>query len=86
MLYVTHGALCALFMQRYQKLEMTGKNGVKVGETKSERVVHVEFMKKMLSEGGEPSEQMVKIVSVHVVILNQHTIKNKQIITGLACM
>jgi hypothetical protein len=53
---------------------------VKVGETKSERVMHVEFMKKMLSEGCEQSERMVKIVSVRVVILNQHTIKNKQIV------
>ena len=77
LLYVTHGALCALFMQSYQKLERTGKSRIKVGEKQSERVMHAEFIKKLLSEeGGEP----VKIVSTRVMVLNQHTIKDRRIV------
>ena len=77
--YVTHGMLCALFSNRYRKLEVRGSEGVKVGETQSQCVTHFQFVKKMLSKGCEASGRTVKIVRVRELRRDRHTIKSQKI-------
>jgi hypothetical protein len=72
-LYVTHGAMCALFRNKYQKLEFCAGT-VCVGEATAKVATHHQFiMKKILLAS---SVRQVKLLDVKVRRRDKHTIKN----------
>ena len=75
-LYITHGAMCALFTQKYQKIEVIAKDAVKVGEKQTQKVSHFQTLQKLLV-CDEPMGRDVRLEREHVLRKDRHDRRHK---------
>jgi len=78
-LYITHGAMCTMFKQKYQRIEVVANDALKVGEKQTQKVSHYQTLKKLLV-CDEPMGREVQIERERVLRKDCHDRRHKLIV------